>query len=93
MQLAMIGLGRMGGNMSERLMRDGHEMVVFDRSADAIAKYERLGAKGAKNLADVVSKLNAPRIVWIMVPAGKPVDDTIASLIGVLHKEEVIIDG
>jgi 6-phosphogluconate dehydrogenase len=93
MQLAMIGLGRMGGNMSERLMRDGHEMVVFDRSADAIAKYERLGAKGAKNLADVVSKLNAPRIVWIMVPAGKPVDDTIASLLGGLQKDDVIIDG
>jgi 6-phosphogluconate dehydrogenase len=93
MQLAMIGLGRMGGNMSERLMRDGHEMVVFDRSADAIAKYERLGAKGAKNVADVVSKLNAPRIVWIMVPAGKPVDDTIASLLGGLQKGDVIIDG
>jgi 6-phosphogluconate dehydrogenase len=93
MQLAMIGLGRMGGNMSERLMRDGHEMVVFDRSADAIAKYERLGAKGAKNLADVVSKLNAPRIVWIMVPAGKPVDDTISSLLGGLQRGDVIIDG
>lgn len=93
MQLAMIGLGRMGGNMSERLMRDGHEMVVFDRSADAIAKYEGLGAKGASSAADVVAKLRAPRVVWIMVPAGKPVDDTIAMLLPGMEKGDVIIDG
>lgn len=93
MQLAMIGLGRMGGNMSERLMRDHHEMVVFDRSEDAIAKYESLGAKGAKSAADVAAKLRAPRVVWIMVPAGKPVDDTIAMLLPGLEKNDVIIDG
>jgi 6-phosphogluconate dehydrogenase len=93
MQLAMIGLGRMGGNMSERLMRDGHEMVVFDRSADAIAKYEGLGAKGASSAAEVVAKLRAPRVVWIMVPAGKPVDDTIAMLLPGMEKGDVIIDG
>ena len=81
MQLAMIGLGRMGGNMVERLMRGGHSLVVYDRSADAIAHYRGIGATGATDLADVVAKLTAPRVVWIMVPAGKPVDDTIASLL------------
>lgn len=93
MQLAMIGLGRMGGNMSERLMRDGHQMVVFDRSADAIAKYEGLGATGATSAQDVVARLAAPRVVWIMVPAGKPVDDTIAQLLTGMEKGDVIIDG
>ena len=93
MQLAMIGLGRMGGNMTERLMRDGHRVVVFDRSADAIQKYVGLGATGASTPADVVSKLQSPRVVWIMVPAGNPVDDTIAALLPGLSKGDVIIDG
>jgi 6-phosphogluconate dehydrogenase len=93
MQLAMIGLGRMGGNMSERLMRDGHKMVVFDRSAEAIQKYVALGATGAATAPEVVSKLTAPRVVWIMVPAGKPVDDTIAALVPAMSKGDVIIDG
>src|SRR5512141_3317869 len=93
MKLGMIGLGRMGGNMTERLMRDGHEVVVFDRSSDAIAKYVSLGSKAATDAADIVRKLDAPRIVWIMVPAGKPVDDTIASLLPGLSRGDVIIDG
>ena len=93
MKLGMIGLGRMGGNMTERLMRDGHEVVVFDRSPDAVAKYVSLGSKGATDAADIVRKLDAPRVVWIMVPAGKPVDDTIASLLPGLSKGDVIIDG
>ncbi|HUQ19215.1 MAG TPA: decarboxylating 6-phosphogluconate dehydrogenase [Gemmatimonadaceae bacterium] len=93
MQLAMIGLGRMGGNMSERLMRDGHKVVVFDRSPEAIQKYVGLGAVGASSPPDIVSKLSAPRIVWIMVPAGKPVDDTIAALLPGLQNGDVIIDG
>ncbi|MDQ6828627.1 MAG: NAD(P)-binding domain-containing protein, partial [Gemmatimonadota bacterium] len=93
MQLAMIGLGRMGGNMVERLMRGGHSLVVFDRSIDAIAKYETMGAKGAKDLAGVATALSSPRIVWIMVPSGQPVDDTIAALVPNLGKGDVIIDG
>lgn len=93
MQLAMIGLGRMGGNMTERLMRDGHEVVVFDRSADAVQKYAKLGAIGATSPAEVVAKLAAPRVVWIMVPAGKLVDDTIAALLPGLSTGDVIIDG
>src|SRR5512141_72970 len=93
MQLAMIGLGRMGGNMTERLMRGGHRVVVFDRSPDTVQKYVGLGATGATDAADVVSKLAAPRVVWIMVPAGKPVDDTIAGLLPGLGNGDVIIDG
>ena len=93
MRLAMIGLGRMGGNMSERLMKGGHEVVVFDRSAEAIAKYAALGAVASSSAADAAGKMSAPRVVWIMVPAGRPVDDTIASLLPVLKKGDVIIDG
>ncbi|MBA3466411.1 MAG: NAD(P)-binding domain-containing protein, partial [Gemmatimonadaceae bacterium] len=81
MRLAMIGLGKMGGNMSERLMKDGHELVVFDRSPESIEKYVALGATGTADAAEVTKKLGAPRVVWIMVPAGKPVDDTIALLL------------
>jgi 6-phosphogluconate dehydrogenase len=93
MQLAMIGLGRMGGNMVERLMRDGHKLVVYDRSAETMAKYEKLGATSAADLAKVVQALAAPRVIWIMVPAGDPVDQTIATLKPLLSPGDVIIDG
>ena len=93
MRLAMIGLGRMGGNMSERLMKGGHEVVVWDRTPATTLKYASMGATPASDLKDVVAKLKAPRIVWIMVPAGKPVDDTIAQLTAGLSKGDVIIDG
>jgi 6-phosphogluconate dehydrogenase len=93
MQLAMVGLGRMGGNMTERLLRNGHQVVAFDRSPEAVDKYARLGASPAKDLKSAVSQLAAPRIVWIMVPAGKPVDDTIGELLPMLSKGDIIIDG
>jgi 6-phosphogluconate dehydrogenase len=93
MQLAMIGLGRMGGNMTERLMRDGHKVVVFDRSAEVVERYATLGAIGTGSPSEVARKLTAPRVVWIMVPAGKPVDDTIAALLPGLSKGDIIIDG
>jgi 6-phosphogluconate dehydrogenase len=93
MQLAMIGLGRMGGNMVERLMRHGHELVVYDRSDEAMAKYEKLGASRAGDLAAVVRGLATPRVIWIMVPAGDPVDQTIASLVPALSPGDIIIDG
>jgi 6-phosphogluconate dehydrogenase len=93
MRLAMIGLGRMGGNMSERLMKGGHEVVVYDRTAEVTQRYVALGATGASNFSDITSKLTSPRIVWIMVPSGKPVDDTITSLVPGLSKGDVIIDG
>src|SRR3954470_4259632 len=93
MQLAMIGLGKMGGNMTERLLRGGHQMVAFDRAADTISKYAKRGASGAGTLADVVKQLKAPRIVWIMVPAGQPTQDTIDELRPLLSDGDVIIDG
>ncbi|HEY5021870.1 MAG TPA: decarboxylating 6-phosphogluconate dehydrogenase, partial [Gemmatimonadaceae bacterium] len=93
MRLAMIGLGRMGGNMSERLMKGGHEVVVYDRTAEVTQRYVSQGAVGATSPSEITSKLKSPRIVWIMVPAGKPVDDMIASLLPGLVKGDVIIDG
>ena len=93
MQLAMIGLGRMGGNMTERLLRGGHHVVVYDRSPEAISAASKLGATPSTGLEDLVAKLAAPRVVWIMVPAGQPVDDTIASLQPLLSRGDVIIDG
>ncbi len=93
MRLAMIGLGRMGGNMSERLLKGGHEVVVFDRKPDTRQRYVSLGAIEATSLTDLPTKLKTPRVVWIMVPAGKPVDETIASLLPGLTKGDVIIDG
>jgi 6-phosphogluconate dehydrogenase len=93
MRLAMIGLGRMGGNMSERLLRGGHEVVVFDRKPDTVKRYASLGATGTTSLSDVTAKLKSPRIAWIMVPAGNPVDETIASLLPGFSKGDVIIDG
>jgi 6-phosphogluconate dehydrogenase len=93
MQIAMIGLGRMGGNMVERLMRKGHSAVVYDRSADVVGKYAKLGATAAKDLGDVVAKLATPRVVWIMVPAGAPVDETIDALTPRLERGDILIDG
>ncbi len=93
MRLAMIGLGRMGGNMSERLMKGGHEVVVFDRKAETVQRYVSLGAIAATSLSDIPAKLKSPRIVWIMVPAGQPVDDVIASVLPGMSKGDVIIDG
>jgi 6-phosphogluconate dehydrogenase len=93
MQLGMIGLGRMGAFMSERLMKAGHQVVGFDRDAAAVANVKSAGAEGAESLAAMVSKLSAPRAVWMMVPAGKPVDDTIADLVKLLAPGDTIIDG
>jgi 6-phosphogluconate dehydrogenase len=91
MQIAMIGLGRMGANIARRLMKNGHAVVGYDHSADAVKKLE--GATGAASLEDVVAKLAAPRIVWVMLPAGKITEETIATLGGLLSKGDVIIDG
>jgi 6-phosphogluconate dehydrogenase len=93
MQLAMIGLGRMGGNMVKRLMEGGHELVVFDQSADAVKSHVGKGVSGAKDLADVARQLSPRRIVWIMVPAGAPVDGTLDQLVPHLAKGDIVIDG
>ncbi len=93
MQLGMIGLGRMGANMTTRLLRGGHTLVVYDRSPEAVTRSEADGATGSTSLADLVGKLKAPRTVWIMVPSGKPTDDTVADLLGLLAPGDAIIDG
>lgn len=93
MRLGMIGLGKMGGNMTERLLRGGHEVVAFDRSAEVVEQYAAKGATGAGDAAALVGKLESPRVVWIMVPAGQPVDDTIAAVLPGLSRGDIIIDG
>ena len=92
MQLGMIGLGRMGANMVRRLMKGGHECVVFDMSAKAVQELAGEGATGATSLADFVAKLAQPRAVWLMVPAAV-VDQTIASLVPLLAPGDTLIDG
>src|SRR4051794_13536955 len=92
MQLGMIGLGRMGGNMVRRLMRDGHECVVFDRSQDVVQDLAGEGATGSESLEDFVAKLDTPRHIWLMVPAAI-VDDQIAALAPHLDGDDVLIDG
>lgn len=93
MELGMVGLGRMGANMTERLLRAGHRVVVWDRNPDAIAACVEKGAIAATDLATVASQLEWPRAVWIMVPAGDPVDDTIAGLKPHLEKGDALLDG
>ncbi|HTR01993.1 MAG TPA: decarboxylating 6-phosphogluconate dehydrogenase [Thermoanaerobaculia bacterium] len=92
MQLGMIGLGRMGANMVRRLMKNGHQCVVFDRSAEAIASLAKEGATGASSLEDFVAKLKPPRAAWLMVPAAA-VDGTLADLAPKMGKDDTIIDG
>lgn len=93
MKLGFIGLGKMGGFMIQRLMKDGHEVVVFDLSKEAVSKAAEEGANPSKSLEDLVSKLPERKIVWFMVPAGKPVDMTIDTLQTLLKANDIIIDG
>ncbi len=92
MQLAMVGLGRMGANLVRRLMRDGHQCVVYDVSPDAVKALEAEGATGADSLADLVAKMERPRNIWLMVPAGI-VQEMVDELADLLDEDDVIIDG
>lgn len=93
MQIGMIGLGRMGGNIVRRLMKDGHHAVVYDRDPQAVDALTREGATGAGGLEELVRKLDAPRAVWVMLPAGHITETTIEQLAKLLAAGDVVIDG
>src|SRR6266853_3101258 len=93
MELGMVGLGRMGANMVERLVRGKHRLVGYDRDAAAVARVVGAGAEGADSLASLAAKLARPRAIWIMVPCGAPVDETITALLPHLSKDDILIDG
>jgi 6-phosphogluconate dehydrogenase len=93
MQLGMIGLGKMGGNMALRLLKGGHEVVAYDRSDAAVNNVVKGGGVAAKDLKDLVKKLKGPKTVWVMLPAGEITDNTVTELAGLLDKGDCIIDG
>jgi 6-phosphogluconate dehydrogenase len=93
MRIAMIGLGRMGANISRRLMRGGHEVVAFDRNQENVRQLVSEGATGAASLEEVASLLQPPRIFWLMLPAGAPTEETVAALRTIAAADDVIIDG
>jgi 6-phosphogluconate dehydrogenase len=93
MRIAMVGLGKMGLNMTRRLMRGGHEVVAVDRSQAAVESASREGAIAAASPSDAVAKLTPPRVVWLMVPAGAPVDENIGILQPILSPGDIVIDG
>lgn len=93
MQIAMIGLGRMGANMTTRLLEGGHNVLAFDLSDEAVAKAKSGGADGAHSLEEVAQKLEPPRVAWVMVPAGDPVETSVAKLGDLFEAGDIIIDG
>ena len=93
MQIGMVGLGKMGGNMTTRLLKGGHSVAVFDRGKDAIRKAESEGGDGADSLEDLIGKLKAPRIIWIMVPAGDPTESLLNELSEMLSDGDIVVDG
>ena len=93
MQVGMVGLGRMGGNMARRLLRDGHHVTVFDPNPDAVVELENQGATGTRSLDDLRGQLSAPRTVWVMVPAGKITEETVTQLAELLDRGDTVIDG
>jgi 6-phosphogluconate dehydrogenase len=93
MKIGMIGLGRMGSNMVTRLLKGGHQLVVYDRKREAVEAAEKGGAEPATSLEDLVSKLDPPRTVWVMVPAGDPTEGTVSDLAGRLERGDVVVDG
>jgi 6-phosphogluconate dehydrogenase len=93
MQLGMVGLGKMGANMTVRLLQGGHDVVVFDVDPEAVSKSSKEGALGSSSLQDLVDKLESPRAVWVMVPAGPITQQTVATLGDMLHEGDTIVDG
>ena len=93
MKLGMVGLGRMGANMARRLLRGGHEVVVFNRTRGPVDELAAEGAIPSSSLADLVSKLDAPRVVWLMLPAGDPTEEHVQRCLDLLQLGDVIVDG
>ncbi len=93
MKIGFIGLGKMGMNMVQRLMNGGHNVVAYARTSETIKKAEEKGAVGAVSLQDMVDRLEKPRIVWLMVPAGKATEETLMNISGLLEKGDILIDG
>lgn len=93
MKIGFVGLGKMGFNMAHRLLNNHHEVVAWNKSSESIKEIEKLGAIGANSLQDLVNKLPGRKVVWLMVPAGKPVDETLDILLTLLGKNDIIIDG
>ena len=93
MQLGIIGLGRMGGNISRRLMRAGHQTIVFDRSAEAVEALAKDGAIKSAGLAEMVKQLDKPRAIWVMLPAGAITEATVTELAGLMESGDIVIDG
>jgi 6-phosphogluconate dehydrogenase len=93
MQIGMIGLGRMGMNMARRLLRDGHEVAVYNRTKDKVKEMEKEGAAGASSIEELVRKLEPRRVVWLMLPAGETVDEHVKILAGLLEKNDILVEG
>jgi 6-phosphogluconate dehydrogenase len=93
MQIGLLGLGRMGGNMAARLLRGGHQVVVADRHAENVEAAVKEGAVAADNLSGIVAKLSGRRIVWLMIPSGEPVEKAVIELSGLLSAGDIVIDG
>ena len=93
MELGMVGLGRMGGNMAQRLLAGGHSVVAYDPGPEAVAAVEALGAGAANSLENLVALLSPPRAVWTMVPSGRITEDTIAELGNLLSAGDTVVDG
>ena len=93
MQLGMVGLGRMGGNIVRRLLRSGHTAVVYARNPDAVRAFAAEGAVPSESLADFVAKLETPRVAWVMLPAGAPTEENVMALAGLMQPGDILIDG
>ncbi|SVB57909.1 uncharacterized protein METZ01_LOCUS210763, partial [marine metagenome] len=93
MEIGMIGLGRMGGNMVQRLLNGGHRVVTYDRSGQVVAASQSQGAVGVSSIEELVKNLTAPKAVWVMLPIGQPTEDTINSLIPLLSAGDTVLDG
>ncbi|MEJ2052828.1 MAG: NAD(P)-binding domain-containing protein, partial [Calditrichaceae bacterium] len=93
MKIGLIGLGKMGGNMLKKLIQNGHEIVAYDVNEDNVKKAVDDGGTGADSIEDLVAKVDKPRNIWVMVPHGKPTEETIEKLLNILEKDDLIIDG